>query len=243
MMLRGQAPDSRGYAMAALIAALSVMAILWTVALPVWSQLAKREKEEELIFRGEQYSRAIGLFQRKYANANPPSLDVLIEQRFLRRKYTDPMTADGEFQLLYQAAQAQPPGVPGGRAQNPPAPPAPSSFGSTTQVTSGGIIGVASKSKEPSVRVYNGRTHYNEWQFIYLVTTQQPGAGAGAPGPRGVGGGLGGRGVPPGGRGLPPGPSRGDGRGGPPAGPAPAGRGGAQFPPPGGIFNPGTPPQ
>ena len=45
-----------------------------------------------------------------------------------------------------------------------------------TQPT-GGIIGVASKSTETSLRVYNGRTKYNEWQFIYLATTAQPGGG------------------------------------------------------------------
>ena len=87
--------------MAVLIFAIGVMAVLWSVALPAWSQFARREKEEELVFRGTQYARAIGLYQRRFANASPPSLDVLIEQRFLRTKYQDPMTADGEFQLLY----------------------------------------------------------------------------------------------------------------------------------------------
>src|SRR5262245_23251379 len=202
MKLRGQfqingADD--GYAMAVLIVALGVMAILWTTALPVWNQFAKREKEEELIFRGTQYARAIGLFQRKYANANPPSLDVLIDQKFLRRKYKDPMIPNGEFQLLYQTTpQPGSPGVgqqPGrGGAAQPVAPtpagPRPG-FSSTSQITSGGIIGVASKSKDTSLRVYNGRTHYNEWQFIYLVTTQAPGipGGTGVPGPPGGRGG------------------------------------------------------
>jgi hypothetical protein len=39
------------------------------------------------------------------------------------------------------------------------------------------VIGVASKSKEESLRVYNGRTHYNEWQFMFVQQTQAPGAG------------------------------------------------------------------
>ena len=30
----------------------------------------------------------------------------------------------------------------------------------------GGVMGVASKSKDTSIRIYNGRTHYNEWQFV-----------------------------------------------------------------------------
>ena len=42
----------------------------------------------------------------------------------------------------------------------------------------GGIMGVQSKSKDKSIRIYNGRTHYNEWQFVYQPPAQAPGAGA-----------------------------------------------------------------
>ena len=45
-----------GYAMAALIVAMGIMAIMMTVAMPVWRQTAQREKEEELVFRGLQYA-------------------------------------------------------------------------------------------------------------------------------------------------------------------------------------------
>ena len=51
--------------MAALLIALVVLLVMASVALPVYQQSAQREKESELIFRGEQYARAIGLFQRK----------------------------------------------------------------------------------------------------------------------------------------------------------------------------------
>src|SRR5712672_1121211 len=71
-----RASDS-GYAMAVLLVAMGVMAVMMTVAMPVWRHLAQREKEEELIFRGQQYVRAIGRFERKYANTPPPTLDVL----------------------------------------------------------------------------------------------------------------------------------------------------------------------
>jgi hypothetical protein len=40
---------------------------------------------------------------------------------------------------------------------------------------------VASKSKDQSIRLYNGRGHYNEWAFIYIQQQQAAGAG-GAPG-------------------------------------------------------------
>ena len=89
--------------MAALLVAMSVMAIMLSAAMPVWSNMIRRDKEEELIFRGTQYARAINQYQRKFASASPPSLDVLIEQRMLRKKFRDPLSPnkDGEFQLLY----------------------------------------------------------------------------------------------------------------------------------------------
>ena len=38
----------------------------------------------------------------------------------------------------------------------------------------GGIAGVASKSENPSIMVYNDRTRYNEWEFIFDITKQRP---------------------------------------------------------------------
>ena len=80
--------------MAALIVGIAVMAVMMTVVMPVWKQMVQREKEEELVFRGEQIAHSIGMFQRKFANAYPPTLDVLVEQKFLRKKYKDPITND-----------------------------------------------------------------------------------------------------------------------------------------------------
>jgi hypothetical protein len=91
--------SERGYLMVALLVAMSVMAIMMTAAMPAWHTMARREKEAELVFRGEQYARAIGLWQRRFANASPPSIDVLVEQKFLRKRYKDPITND-DFQPL-----------------------------------------------------------------------------------------------------------------------------------------------
>jgi type II secretory pathway pseudopilin PulG len=211
MYLAGQPLDlahgrgDRGYAMAALLVGMSVMAVLMGALLPVWTTMATREKEAELIFRGNQYARAIGLFQRKFANTPPPTIDILVEQRFLRKKYKDPITND-DFQPLY-ANQAAMPGGPGGPAgaqgatgiqggagtqgaratqsQRPGGQVIQAGFGATGATAAGGIIGVTSKSKETSLRIFNGRTRYNEWAFVYVQTSQrpgQPGGGAQAPG-------------------------------------------------------------
>ena len=212
--------------MAALIVGLAAMAILMTAAMPVWKQMAQREKEAELVFRGEQYAHAIGMYQRRTANAFPPNLNVLVQQKFLRRKYKDPITND-DFLPLAQTQQAgQRGGQAGqqgtaqqGRGQQPAGAAAPGA-----QV--GGIIGVASKSTDTSIRLYKGRSHYNEWAFVYTPPAQAPGGPGGptAPGNQGRGQGRGQQGnqptqVPPfgaggvptrGGQGNPNGPGRGN---------------------------------
>ena len=102
--------------MAALLVAMSIMAIVMSAALPVWQTEARREKEAELIFRGEQYARAIAAFQRKYGNANPPNVGVLLKERFLRRKYTDPITGE-DFVLVTPTTQLPGRATPPGSAQ------------------------------------------------------------------------------------------------------------------------------
>jgi type II secretory pathway pseudopilin PulG len=148
MNLRTKA--SSGYAMAALLVAMTVMAVLLSVALPTWSHMIRREKEEELIFRGNQYARAFSMYQRKYGVPAPPNLDVLLKERFLRKKYKDPLSPneDGEFQLLYAGLEAGPRGSGPGRSG------APSS--SLVDKTSGPIRAVASRNTGQSIRVFNG---------------------------------------------------------------------------------------
>jgi type II secretory pathway pseudopilin PulG len=220
--------------MAALLVGMAIMAILMSAVIPVWRTVAKREKEAELVFRGEQYARAVGLFQRKFPGAYPPSIDVLVEQRFLRKKYKDPMTEDGEFQVLFQTGRAGVVGQRGtGGRSSPGVDPAGQqavsiiSFSAAADGRSGsalmvgspqtvgrGMIGVASKSKDTSIRIYNGRTVYNEWQFIFVPTFVRP-AGQGAPGSGQRGGRGGGPGDGRGGFGVPgPGDGRGGGSGG-----------------------------
>lgn len=213
----------RGYAMAALLVGMSVMAIVMSAALPVWNTAVRREREAELIFRGEQYARAVELYQRRNAGAFPPSLDVLLNGRYLRTRYKDPMTPDGEFALVF-AGQAVPgqagpratgaaPAPQGGRGAQPGVPQQGRGAGPAVPGAQVGIMGVASKSTAQGLRLYNGRGRYNEWVFVATQATTQAGAPTGAqnPGPRGRAEPVGppGRGGPPGLRGLPGGPARG----------------------------------
>jgi hypothetical protein len=93
--------------------------------------------------------------------------------------------------------------------------------GQTSGFRGGGVMGVVSKSKEASIRIYRGASYYNQWRFIYVMPQPGPGQdGRGGPGQRpGVqpgprGGRPGGPGGFPGGRGPGRGPF-GPGAGGP----------------------------
>lgn len=223
VQLRGQgesAAGQRGYAMAALLVGLSVMAVLMGVALPVWNKQAQREREEEYLFRAHEYARGILKFQRRAGPGTlPPSLDVLVEQRFVRRKYKDPITGE-DFQPVYQTAG--PIGQPGGGAVGGARPgtigagadAGGGGIGGTPTTTTGGtstggqtaampgaaVIGVVSKSKATSIKIYNGRTRYDQWAVTYqdvrpgkglppdvLQGMNQPGAQGGQPGAGGAG--------------------------------------------------------
>jgi len=212
MCLEGGQDNERGYAMAALLVSLAVMMVLMSVAMPVWKTQAQREKEAELIFRGEQIARGINLYMRKMGGASyPPSLDVLVQGRFLRKKYKDPMTENdtslpmnqrGEWDVI-NAAGGIPGGGEGGPSPQQPggrgragapstglsAPPsrmgigagqtgmAAPSFGGQT---AGGMMGVRSKSKESSFKIYKGTgSHYNEWLFLFSTVSNRPGAPGG----------------------------------------------------------------
>lgn len=160
--------------MAGLLIGMSVMAVMLGVVLPVWHTAMRREREAELVFRGEQYVHAIEMYQRRYAGTFPPSVDVLLEQRFLRRRYQDPV-ARRDFRLLYVGADT---GVPGARRPEPATP------GETVTGTAAfpglraGIVGVVSTSTETALRTYKGRSRYDEWAF---VAVQAPRAGIPAP--------------------------------------------------------------
>ena len=91
--------DERGFAMAALLVALVIMSVAMSVMLPVWRTLSVREREEELIWRGQQYDRAVQLYRKKTSAPGAPSIDVLVKGRFLRQKYLDPITR-GDFEVV-----------------------------------------------------------------------------------------------------------------------------------------------
>lgn len=171
--------SAHGYAMAGLLVTLAAMGVLSSMLLPMWSQAAQREREAELVFRGEQYARAVELYQRRYVGANPPDFETLVEQRFLRRLYADPMTEEGEFRVIHASQLAEVQGEATADATDERRSPESIRFGDDQQ---GGVVGVVSRSEEESLRIYNDREKYNEWIFVYSATATEAGAVAGTGG-------------------------------------------------------------
>jgi hypothetical protein len=86
-----------GFSLAALIFFLTAVSVTITfTAVPSYVMEAKREREKELIFRGEEYTRAIQKYQRTL-NLLPNSADDLLASngtRFLRKAYADPVSGE-----------------------------------------------------------------------------------------------------------------------------------------------------
>lgn len=168
--------------MITLLVFLSILVIGLMVAVPVWETEIRRENEEELIFRGNQYVEAVRRYEQKNPGTFPKTIEDLIKARCLRRHFRDPMTKDGKWYLITTSQAAGPSPRPGrgGMGQSPLSAARPGEAGQIggravnlvlvpEEVISGvqnvRILGVASMSDRDSIRVYNGATKYNEWLF------------------------------------------------------------------------------
>ena len=254
----------RGYILLSIMLVMTLMLIALSIEYPRIAQQIRREKEIELIHRGDQYRLAIKRFFRKNGRY-PLSIEQLENTnnvRFLRKRYKDPFTGKDDWRLLHvgevqvnplkgtNASQAQQNGQPVGNsspfssaggssfsnsggsnsgfsnsgvsssgpsttssgvstsgpstASTAPATGTPTAAGDASQSGSnnasqgnagqggtqgsgssslgsgfslagsgnqqfggGPIIGVASTSKEKSIKEIDGKDHYKDWMFIY----------------------------------------------------------------------------
>jgi len=106
-------PAERGYILITLILFVALLAIALTALAPVITQQIKRDREEELIHRGTQYSRAIKHYMKKFSRypTRIEDLENTNNVRFLRKRYKDPITGK-DFKLLHQG-EVQMSGGPG----------------------------------------------------------------------------------------------------------------------------------
>src|SRR4029077_11946233 len=114
--MRPSSPENRrrkqaGYTLLMAVFMVATMLILAAATAPNILTQGRREKEEDMVWRGQQYARAIGLYYRKFGKY-PTKLDDLVKEtngvRFLRKAYTDPMNKDdGSWRFIYVGPNGQ----------------------------------------------------------------------------------------------------------------------------------------
>ena len=243
--------SEQGYILLFLMLAFALMAIFAATLVTSIKFDMKRDREEEMIHRGVQYTRAIRAYYRKFNRfpAKIEDLESTNQLRFLRKRYKDPLTGK-EFKLVHFGEVKFSGGLGGGTipgastvgangqltsastgfsqnsafgsnntfgsnsafgqnstlgqnsnslfSQNPPAnnqtpgsdssqtpsgtPGSDTSQGSQQVQTNGAsdtgspnqqvfggapIVGVASTSKDKTIREFDKKKKYNEWMFVY----------------------------------------------------------------------------
>ena len=114
--MRSSQSDAGGFIMVVLLIVMGITAVWMAADIPRWRQQATREKEAELVFRGQQYVRALRLFQQKNGPGTAPAdFDVLVNGKFLRKKYKDPITNDDFLPVMTGTAPTVPGQAPGGQ--------------------------------------------------------------------------------------------------------------------------------
>ena len=259
-----------GYVLLVLLLTVALMIIGMAVIVPSIAFQIRRDREEEMIHRGVQYSRAIRAYYKKFGRY-PTKLEDLENTnnlRFLRKRYKDPITGQ-DFKLLHYGevklsfgggiggiapgvggalagaaaagglgglsgaggfgqpsafggggsafggasgfGQSSTLGATGGFVANSNSPFSQNQVGNnptqgtdssqdTSQQTGsnqsgtgagsnnpgstnqpvqtfggGPIVGVVSTSKKPTIREFNNKKKYNEWQFVYDPTADRGG--------------------------------------------------------------------
>jgi hypothetical protein len=109
----GQREPQRGYILLTLMLFVAMLVIAGAAIAPTLTFQIRRDREQELIDRGVEYSRAIRHYYKKFGRY-PTSLEALENTNnihFLRKRYKDPITGKdfklvhyGEFQMTMGGA-------------------------------------------------------------------------------------------------------------------------------------------
>ena len=93
----------QGFLLVGVVVLVFLVLLALSVAAPKVAKELRREREVEAIHRGNEYVRAIQLYYRKFGRY-PGTMDQLEKStniRFLRRKYTDPLTNKADWRLIH----------------------------------------------------------------------------------------------------------------------------------------------
>jgi type II secretory pathway pseudopilin PulG len=164
-------PGEAGFTLVAMMVMLAILSIMMGVVVQTVTAQMKREKEAELIFRGNQYVEAIRLYRVKYGRF-PMSLKEIwkAKPRVIRKKWKDPMTDSWNWGIIYldTGTKVQIPGTtPTPTPEPTPTPSVGTGFGQPPSARLGPIIGVHTTKHEKGFKVYEGHRDYFKWNFEY----------------------------------------------------------------------------
>jgi hypothetical protein len=141
---RARNPGQRGYALLLVMFLMALLVLTTITVAPNVLTDGRREKEKEMVWRGNQYVRGIKRYYSK-THRFPTEIDDLVKPktgiRFMRQAYKDPMNdVDGSWRLIYVGPNGQligslknrGPGAAGMSASGFGASPGSSSFGGTS---------------------------------------------------------------------------------------------------------------
>jgi len=154
-MASGNDKNSRGFILLGMLCLLVVASYILSQASVKWSDLAKREREQELLKVGDTMRNAIGNYYNNSPSVvkeYPPNLEALLyddrfptPKRYLRKLYIDPVTQREGWGIVV--------------------------------APSGGVMGINSLSAErpfkqknfrPINEGFEDRAFYGEWYFVYV---------------------------------------------------------------------------
>jgi type II secretory pathway pseudopilin PulG len=143
----------RGFTYIGLLIVIAVMGMGLAAFGELYSHAAQRDKEQELLFVGDQFRQAIASYYNRSPGAKvfPQKIDDLLEdkrfpmpQHHLRKLYRDPVTGSTDWALV--------------------------------EAPGGGFMGVHSRSDDAPVKTggfavadeaFEGAEHYADWAFTY----------------------------------------------------------------------------
>jgi hypothetical protein len=136
-----------GYTLSVLLVMMVTVGVFVVNRAHLWAPTQiNREREAELIYRGEHLARGIAAYRQKRGRF-PTSLGEVenVRPRLIRQVYNDPVSETGQWIFLYN--------VPTSTSGNNEGLP---------------IVGLRSSSNKDSIKVYRGKSLHSDWEFSAL---------------------------------------------------------------------------
>ncbi len=152
--------NQHGFTYLGLLFAVAMVGVALAATGMLWATQRQREREQELLFVGDQIRQAIGSYYERspgLVKRYPAKLDDVLKdnrfinvQRHLRQRYVDPVTGSREWGLV--------------------------------MAPEGGVMGVYSLSTGTPIKragfaevdaAFAGASRYSDWKFVYRPSSKQ----------------------------------------------------------------------